>query len=160
MLSSPPTTASSSNPPTPHTVTSDPRHVGMETYWREVHSIEEEKEGEEEEDDDEEKKSIDGELESSDWDIVFLWGSTYLCLPTEVEMEEAWLMEAGLSSLVTGSSEEQQEPLAAEAVLSTLTRQQSATVKRRLDNYNETLRKRNRQPVRDVRDIFTQVGHT
>ncbi|XP_026218059.1 rho GTPase-activating protein 28 [Anabas testudineus] len=133
MLSSPPTTASSSNPPTPHTVTSDPRHVGMETYWREVHSIEEEKEGEEEEDDDEEKKSID-----------------------EVEMEEAWLMEAGLSSLVTGSSEEQQEPLAAEAVLSTLTRQQSATVKRRLDNYNETLRKRNRQPVRDVRDIFTQ----
>uniref|UniRef100_A0A3Q1IRT6 Rho-GAP domain-containing protein n=1 Tax=Anabas testudineus TaxID=64144 RepID=A0A3Q1IRT6_ANATE len=130
MLSSPPTTASSSNPPTPHTVTSDPRHVGMETYWREVHSIEEEKEGEEEEDDDEEKKSID-----------------------EVEMEEAWLMEAGLSSLVTGSSEEQQEPLAAEAVLSTLTRQQSATVKRRLDNYNETLRKRNRQPVRDVHQL-------
>lgn len=33
----------------------------METYWREVQSIEEEKEGEEEEDEEEEeRKSIDG----------------------------------------------------------------------------------------------------
>lgn len=71
-------------------------------------------------------------------------------------MEEAWLMGAGLSSLVTGSFEEDAS-LTAEALLSTLTRQQAATVKNRLDNYNETLRKKNRQPVKDVRDIFTQV---
>uniref|UniRef100_A0A3B5BJI9 Rho GTPase-activating protein 18-like n=1 Tax=Stegastes partitus TaxID=144197 RepID=A0A3B5BJI9_9TELE len=45
------------------------------------------------------------------------------------------------------------------ALLSTLTRQQVTTVRRRLDNYNETLKKRNRQPIRDVRDIFTEVGH-
>lgn len=80
MLSSPPNTASSSTPPTPQTVTSDPRHAAMETYWREVHSIEEEKEGEEEEDE-EEKKSMDGKRESSKWDIVSLWGF-YLSLFT------------------------------------------------------------------------------
>lgn len=49
----------SSRPPPPHTVTSNPRHVTMETYWREVESIEEEREGEEEEEE-EERKSIDG----------------------------------------------------------------------------------------------------
>ncbi|MED6257339.1 hypothetical protein ATANTOWER_019396 [Ataeniobius toweri] len=119
----------SASPPPPRTVTSDPRQVNMETYWREVQSIEEEQEGEEEE---EERKSMD-----------------------EVELEEAWLTEAGLSSLVVGSSSTESPPVA-EAVLSTLTRQQAATVKKRLDNYNETLRKRNRQPIRDVRDIFTE----
>ncbi|XP_047205577.1 rho GTPase-activating protein 28 isoform X3 [Girardinichthys multiradiatus] len=119
----------STSPPPPRTVTSDPRQVNMETYWREVQSIEEEQEGEEEE---EERKSMD-----------------------EVELEEAWLTEAGLSSLVVGSSSTESPPVA-EAVLSTLTRQQAAMVKKRLDNYNETLRKRNRQPIRDVRDIFTE----
>uniref|UniRef100_A0A8C9XXZ3 Rho-GAP domain-containing protein n=1 Tax=Sander lucioperca TaxID=283035 RepID=A0A8C9XXZ3_SANLU len=102
-------------------------HVAMETYWREVRSIEEEEEGEEEEEE-EEMKSMD-----------------------EVELEEAWLTEAGLSSLVTGSFSEE------EALLSTLTRQQAATVRKRLDNYTETLKTRNRQPIRDVRDIFPQV---
>lgn len=52
--SSPPTSSASS-----HTAPSKPRHVTMETYWREVESIEEEQEGEEEEE--EERKSIDGE---------------------------------------------------------------------------------------------------
>lgn len=66
------------------------------------------------------------------------------------------MMGAGLSSLVTGSFEEDAS-LTAEALLSTLTRQQAETVKNRLDNYNETLRKKNRQPIKDVRDIFTQV---
>lgn len=33
----------------------------METYWREVQSIEEEQEGEEEEEVEEERKSMDGE---------------------------------------------------------------------------------------------------
>nr|XP_046227484.1 rho GTPase-activating protein 28 [Scatophagus argus] len=126
---------SSSPPPPPRTVTSDHHYITMETYWREVQSIEEEKEGdeEEEEEEEEERRSMD-----------------------EVEVEEAWLMEAGLSSLVTGSSSEEASPPPAEVLLSTLTRQQAATVRKRLDNYNETLKTRNRQPIRDVRDIFTE----
>lgn len=71
-----------------------------------------------------------------------------------MELEEAWLTEAGLSSLVTDEA----TPLAAEALLSTLTRQQTATVKKRLHNYSETLKSRNRQPIRDVRDIFTEIA--
>uniref|UniRef100_A0A3B5B1R2 Rho GTPase-activating protein 18-like n=1 Tax=Stegastes partitus TaxID=144197 RepID=A0A3B5B1R2_9TELE len=129
MLSTPSTT--SSTPPSHDSVTSDHRRVAMETYWREVQSIEEEKEGEEEEE--EERKSMD-----------------------EVELEEAWLTEAGLSTLVTGSAPPEEALPPAEALLSTLTRQQVTTVRRRLDNYNETLKKRNRQPIRDVRDIFTE----
>lgn len=71
-----------------------------------------------------------------------------------MELEEAWLAEAGLSSLVT----EEDTSLAAEVVLSTLTRQQAATVKKRLDKYTETLKSRNRQPIRDVRDVFTEIA--
>nr|XP_054594717.1 rho GTPase-activating protein 28 [Nothobranchius furzeri] len=133
MLSSPSTTSLSASvsPATSHKVTSDPHDITMETYWREVESIEEEREGEEEEEEGDERKSMD-----------------------EVELEEAWLLGAGLSSLVTGSAETSRPT--AEAVLSTLTRQQAATVRQRLDNYNATLRKINRQPARDVRDIFTE----
>lgn len=71
-----------------------------------------------------------------------------------MELEEAWLAEAGLSSLVT----EEDTPLAAEVLLSTLTRQQAATVKKRLDKYTETLKSRNKQPVRDVRDVFMEIA--
>uniref|UniRef100_A0A8B9K211 Rho GTPase activating protein 28 n=1 Tax=Astyanax mexicanus TaxID=7994 RepID=A0A8B9K211_ASTMX len=42
-----------------------------------------------------------------------------------------------------------------EALLSTLTRSQAAMVKKRLDNYTQTLRKRNKQPIRHVRDVFS-----
>ncbi|XP_061821341.1 rho GTPase-activating protein 28 isoform X3 [Nerophis lumbriciformis] len=120
--------SSCSGPPPPdQTATSDSRHITMETYWREVQSIEEEREGDEEEE--EERKSMD-----------------------EVELEEAWLTEAGLSSLVTGLTLEEAPP-PAEALLSTLTHQQAATVKARLDNYKHTMRERNR-PIRDVRDVF------
>ncbi|XP_036067643.1 rho GTPase-activating protein 28 [Oryzias melastigma] len=74
-------------------------------------------------------------------------------------MEETWLKEAGLFFLVSGiASSEASLPLP-EAVISTLTHQQAAIVRARLDNYNETLRKRNRQPLRDVRDIFAEVGN-
>ncbi|XP_061569729.1 rho GTPase-activating protein 28 [Cololabis saira] len=128
MLSSPSTTST-----LPSSLNPNPRRVAMETYWREVQSIEEEKDGDEEEEEEEERKSMD-----------------------EVELEESWLMEAGLSSLVTGSPTSEAIRPPAEAVLSTLTRQQAATVRKRLDNYNETLRKRNRQPIRDVRDIFSE----
>lgn len=60
MLSCPPTTrpSSSSAPPSPNS--SDPRRMAMETYWREVQSIEEEKEGEDEDEEEEERKSMNG----------------------------------------------------------------------------------------------------
>ena len=164
MLSSPPTTSlsTSSNPPPPRTVTSDPRRIAMETYWREVRSIDEEKEGEEEEEEEEEeeRKSMDGKSSWQQSETSSSCVTSTTCLPVEVELEEAWLTEAGLSSLVTGSSLEEASPPPAEVLLSTLTRQQAATVRKRLDNYNETLKTRNRQPIRDVRDIFTEVTHT
>lgn len=146
-----------------HSVTSDPR-MAMETYWREVQSIEEEDEEEEElvvgeEAEEEERKSVDGKSEKKYWHVR-LKGILMadLLFPPSKE-EEAWLTDAGLSSLVTGSVLlEEDQPPSTEALLSTLTRQQVATVKRRLDRYNQTLRSRNRQPIKDVRDVFTQVG--
>ncbi|XP_042608173.1 rho GTPase-activating protein 28-like [Cyprinus carpio] len=98
----------------------------MEDYWSEMKSIEEERQGGPEE-----------QTERSSMD--------------EAELEEAWLQEAGLSTLVTGT----QSDGPAEALLSTLTRSQAAMVKKRLDNYTQTLRKRNRQPTRHVRDVFS-----
>ena len=47
---------SSTPPPLPQLVTPDPHQITMETYWREVRGIEEEKEGEE----DEEAERVDG----------------------------------------------------------------------------------------------------
>ncbi|KAJ8337186.1 hypothetical protein SKAU_G00384060 [Synaphobranchus kaupii] len=69
----------------------------------------------------------------------------------EAELEEAWLHEAGLSTLVSGVPSDGP----AEALLSTLTRTQAALVKKRLDNYTQTMRKRNKQPIRHVRDVFS-----
>uniref|UniRef100_A0A8C9T2F3 Rho GTPase activating protein 28 n=1 Tax=Scleropages formosus TaxID=113540 RepID=A0A8C9T2F3_SCLFO len=68
----------------------------------------------------------------------------------EAELEEAWLQEAGLSALLCGVPGD----TPAEALLSTLTRSQAALVHKRLDNYTQTLRKRNKQSVRHVRDVF------
>lgn len=67
MLSSSET--SSAPPPTHQAVNADLRRVTMETYWREVQSIEEERDGEEAEDEEEEeRKSMDGEMgESLKW---------------------------------------------------------------------------------------------
>ncbi|XP_060778385.1 rho GTPase-activating protein 28 isoform X2 [Neoarius graeffei] len=97
----------------------------MEDYWSEVRNIEEDCQESQEE---MEKGSID-----------------------EAELEEAWLHEAGLSTLVSGALVDGP----AEALLSTLTRSQAAMVKKRLDNYTQTLRKRNKQPMRHVRDVFS-----
>lgn len=69
----------------------------------------------------------------------------------EAELEEAWLHEAGLSTLVSGAPGDGP----AEALLSTLTRTQAALVKKRLENYTQTMRKRNKQPMRHVRDVFS-----
>ncbi|KAG9347796.1 hypothetical protein JZ751_003811 [Albula glossodonta] len=98
----------------------------MDDYWSEMKSIEEAGHG------------IHEELQdrhSSD----------------DAELEEAWLQEAGLSTLVSG--EPGDGPT--EALLSTLTKKQAAMVRRRLDNYTQTLRKRNKQPIRHVRDVFS-----
>jgi hypothetical protein len=54
-----------------------------------------------------------------------------------------------LSTLVSGDEEED-----GKALLSTLTRTQAAAVKKRYNTYTQTMRKKNKQPVRDVRDIF------
>ncbi|XP_075389282.1 rho GTPase-activating protein 28 isoform X1 [Tenrec ecaudatus] len=67
----------------------------------------------------------------------------------EGELEAEWLQDVGLSSLISGDEEED-----GKALLSTLTRTQAAAVKKRYNTYTQTLRKKNKQPIRDVRDIF------
>ncbi|XP_063758654.1 rho GTPase-activating protein 18 isoform X2 [Eleginops maclovinus] len=77
-------------------------------------------------------------------------------IPEEGEQEEAWLTEAGLARLFDDSlaaDQDQEEDSA--AFLSTLTRSQAAAVERRVTTLQQTLlRRRNRQHVPDVRDIF------
>nr|XP_020649144.1 rho GTPase-activating protein 28 [Pogona vitticeps] len=70
-------------------------------------------------------------------------------LPDEGELEAEWLQDVGLSTLISGSEEED-----GEALLSTLTRTQAAAVQKRYNTYTQTLRKKNKHTVRDVRDIF------
>ncbi|XP_007232078.3 rho GTPase-activating protein 28 isoform X1 [Astyanax mexicanus] len=98
----------------------------MDDYWSEMRNIEEDCQGGQEE-----------MIERGSMD--------------EAELEEAWLHEAGLSTLVSGAPTDSPT----EALLSTLTRSQAAMVKKRLDNYTQTLRKRNKQPIRHVRDVFS-----
>ncbi|XP_069547104.1 rho GTPase-activating protein 40 isoform X3 [Brachyistius frenatus] len=68
----------------------------------------------------------------------------------EGEQEEQWLADAGLSTLISEDSEDVDKAV----LLSTLTRTQAEAVQRRLDSYTLTLRKRNKPPPRDVREIF------
>ncbi|XP_004467018.1 rho GTPase-activating protein 28 isoform X2 [Dasypus novemcinctus] len=67
----------------------------------------------------------------------------------EGELEAEWLQDVGLSTLISGGEEE-----AGKALLSTLTRTQAAAVKKRYNTYSQTMRKKNKQSARDVRDIF------
>ncbi|KAG7240314.1 hypothetical protein INR49_027125 [Caranx melampygus] len=76
-------------------------------------------------------------------------------VPEEGEQEEAWLTEAGLARLFDNSLAADQDQEEDSAVfLSTLTRTQAAAVERRVTLLQQTLRRRNRQHVPDVRDIF------
>ncbi|XP_053491017.1 rho GTPase-activating protein 28 isoform X3 [Ictalurus furcatus] len=120
-------TSAGAMPPSPpdRSVSRDSQD-SMEDYWSEMRNIEENCQGGQEEM--MEKGSID-----------------------EAELEEAWLHEAGLSTLVSGPLTDSPT----EALLSTLTRSQAAMVKKRLDNYTQTLRTRNKQPIRHVRDVFS-----
>ncbi|KAI1902185.1 hypothetical protein AGOR_G00042090 [Albula goreensis] len=113
-------------PPEGHSVSQNSLDLSsMDDYWSEVKSIEEN------------GHTCQEELLEQSVD--------------EAELEEAWLQGAGLSTLVSGTAGD----APAEALLSTLTRTQAALVKKRLDNYTQTMRKRNKQPIRHVRDVFS-----
>ncbi|KAI4555166.1 hypothetical protein MJT46_015552 [Ovis ammon polii x Ovis aries] len=100
--------------------------ASMEDFWREIESIRETSLGAQEEQTPAEAKPLD-----------------------EGELEAEWLQDVGLSTLISGDEEED-----GKALLSTLTRTQAAAVKKRYNTYTQTLRKKNKQSVRDVRDIF------
>ncbi|KAG8442155.1 hypothetical protein GDO86_011090 [Hymenochirus boettgeri] len=67
----------------------------------------------------------------------------------EGELEAEWLQDVGLSNLISGTQEHD-----GQALLSTLTRTQAAAVQKRYNTYTQTMRKKNKHTVRDVRDIF------
>ncbi|XP_058895818.1 rho GTPase-activating protein 28 isoform X3 [Kogia breviceps] len=100
--------------------------ASMEDFWREIESIKENSLGVQEEQTPAEAKPLD-----------------------EGELEAEWLQDVGLSTLISGDEEED-----GKALLSTLTRTQAAAVKKRYNTYTQTMRKKNKQSVRDVRDIF------
>ncbi|XP_066103084.1 rho GTPase-activating protein 28 isoform X3 [Saccopteryx bilineata] len=102
--------------------------ASMEDFWREIESIKENSMGGQEE-------QIPQMAEVKPVD--------------EGELEAEWLQDVGLSTLISGDEEED-----GKALLSTLTRTQAAAVKKRYNTYTQTMRKKNKQSVRDVRDIF------
>ncbi|XP_043922449.1 rho GTPase-activating protein 28 isoform X2 [Protopterus annectens] len=100
--------------------------TSMEDFWNEVQSIKESRvNGFEDQSIVEFKPAEDGELEAE------------------------WLQEVGLSALVSGTEE-----AVSNAVLTTLTRTQAAAVEKRYNTFAQTLKKKNKQSVRDVRDVF------
>ncbi|XP_044296265.1 rho GTPase-activating protein 40 isoform X1 [Varanus komodoensis] len=106
-------------------------NLSMDTFWLEVESI---------------KESTESEPEECNL--------TDAKPPEEGEAEAEWLQDAGLSDLIGDHAVENGNIV----LLSTLTKTQAAAVQRRLDNYTRSRRKKNKQPVRDVRDIFGVVG--
>uniref|UniRef100_A0A8C5KY95 Rho GTPase activating protein 28 n=1 Tax=Jaculus jaculus TaxID=51337 RepID=A0A8C5KY95_JACJA len=102
--------------------------ASAEEFWQEIESIKENSVGAQEE-----RPPVPTEVKPLD----------------EGELEAEWLQDVGLSTLISGDEEED-----GKALLSTLTRTQAAAVKKRYNTYTQTLRKKNKQPVRDVRDIF------
>ncbi|XP_063816331.1 rho GTPase-activating protein 40 isoform X2 [Pseudophryne corroboree] len=108
---------------------SDP--LSMKDFWLEVENIKQ-------------MRASDG-YESS---------SSEPSTPEEGEAEANWLQDAGLSPLIDDQSSTEDNVF----ILSTLTRTQTAAVQRRVDSYSQSLRKRSKQPTRDVRDVFTRVS--
>ncbi|XP_077191521.1 rho GTPase-activating protein 40 isoform X2 [Paroedura picta] len=106
-------------------------NLSMDTFWLEVESI---------------KESTESEPEEC---------SLMEVKPQEEgEAEAEWLQDAGLSDLIGDHATENGNIV----LLSTLTKTQAAAVQRRLDTYTRSRRKKNKPPVRDVRDIFGVVG--
>ncbi|XP_069743090.1 rho GTPase-activating protein 18 isoform X2 [Narcine bancroftii] len=101
--------------------------LSMDDYWNEVEHIQKTKENVQE-----------------DPEEVFVK------VPEEGEAEAEWLKDAGLLGLVSGDTHENI------TLLSTLTRTQAQAVQRRVETFTMTMRKKNKQPIPDVRDIFSQ----
>lgn len=78
-----------------------------------------------------------------------LFASYNICSSIEGDLEAEWLQDVGLSTLISESEEDN-----GEALLSTLTRTQAAAVQKRYTTYSQTMRKKNKHIIRDVRDIF------
>ncbi|CAG01804.1 unnamed protein product, partial [Tetraodon nigroviridis] len=112
----------------------------MNDYWKEVENIASSEVGAARGD-----SEADGEAQNEEQQKV----------PEEGEQAEAWLKEAGLEGLydssVEGNSDQEDDNM---GFLSTLTRTQAAAVERRVKSAYQTQRRRNRQNVPDVRDIF------
>ncbi|NXN15493.1 RHG40 protein, partial [Indicator maculatus] len=105
--------------------------MSMDTFWLEVENI---------------KQSTEAEQEECSLADVKT--------QEEGEAEAEWLQDAGLSNLLGENASENDNLV----LLSTLTRTQAAAVQRRLDTYSRSRRRRNKQPVRDVRDVFGVVS--
>uniref|UniRef100_A0A8C5TXZ1 Rho GTPase activating protein 40 n=1 Tax=Malurus cyaneus samueli TaxID=2593467 RepID=A0A8C5TXZ1_9PASS len=105
--------------------------LSMDSFWLEVENI---------------KQSAEAEQEEC--------GLADVKTQEEGEAEAEWLQDAGLSELLGDPSSDKDNLV----LLSTLTRTQAAAVQRRLDTYSRSRRRKNKQPVRDVRDIFRVAG--
>uniref|UniRef100_A0A8C4Y2D8 Rho GTPase activating protein 40 n=1 Tax=Gopherus evgoodei TaxID=1825980 RepID=A0A8C4Y2D8_9SAUR len=105
--------------------------LSMDNFWLEVENI---------------KQSTEAEQEECNLADVKT--------PEEGEAEAEWLQDAGLSDLIGEDTSENDNIV----LLSTLTKTQTAAVQRRLDTYSRSRRKKNKPPVRDVRDIFGVVS--
>lgn len=105
----------------------------MNDFWLEVENIKQ-------------MQSSDGEESSSSEPST----------PEEGEAEADWLQDTGLSPLIGDQNPTEDNVL----ILSTLTRTQTAAVQRRIDSYSRSLRKRSKQPARDVRDVFNRTSKT
>uniref|UniRef100_A0A8C8SGA8 Rho GTPase activating protein 40 n=1 Tax=Pelusios castaneus TaxID=367368 RepID=A0A8C8SGA8_9SAUR len=101
--------------------------LSMDNFWLEVENI---------------KQSTEAEQEECNLADVKT--------PEEGEAEAEWLQDAGLSDLIGDHTSDNGNIV----LLSTLTKTQAAAVQRRLDTYSRSRRKKNKPPVRDVRDIF------
>ncbi|NWS48555.1 RHG40 protein, partial [Probosciger aterrimus] len=105
-------------------------NLSMDSFWLEVENI---------------KQSAEAEQEECSLADVKA--------QEEGEAEAEWLQDAGLSNLLGDCASERDNIV----LLSTLTKTQAAAVQRRLDTYSQS-RRRNKHPVRDVRDIFGVVS--
>ncbi|XP_030903510.2 rho GTPase-activating protein 40 isoform X1 [Melopsittacus undulatus] len=105
-------------------------NLSMDSFWLEVENI---------------KQSAEAEQEECSLADVKA--------QEEGEAEAEWLQDAGLSNLLGDCASEHDNIV----LLSTLTKTQAAAVQRRLDTYSRS-RRRNKHPVRDVRDIFGVVS--
>ncbi|KFQ87156.1 Rho GTPase-activating protein 40, partial [Phoenicopterus ruber ruber] len=102
-------------------------NLSMDSFWLEVENI---------------KQSAEAEQEECSLADVKT--------QEEGEAEAEWLQDAGLSDLLGDCASENDNIV----LLSTLTKTQAAAVQRRLDTYSRSRRRKNKHPVRDVRDVF------